>query len=57
MYFDKDGIVVETSEQRTPGIPQVAGLQFGYVVMNEKLPVENEEVFEDILDITQLLST
>ena len=56
MYFDKDGIVVETSEQRTPGIPQVAGLQFGYVVMNEKLPVENEEVFEDILDITQLLN-
>ena len=56
MYFDKDGIVVETSEQRTPGIPQVTGLQFGYVVMNEKLPVENEEVFEDILDITQRLN-
>lgn len=56
MYFDKDGIVVETSEQRTPGIPQVTGLQFGYVVMNEKLPVEKEEVFKDILDITQLLN-
>ncbi len=56
MYFDKDGIIVETSGERTTGIPQVTGLQFGYVVMHEKLPVENPEIFEDILDITQLLN-
>ena len=56
MYFDKDGIIVETSEERTTGIPQVTGLQFGYVVMHEKLPVDNPEIFEDILDITQLLN-
>lgn len=56
MYFDKDGIVVESSKLQTPGIPQVSGLTFGYVVMYEKLPVENPEIFEDILDITQLLN-
>ena len=56
MYFDKDGIIVETSEERTTGIPQVTGLQFGYVVMHEKRPVDNPEIFEDILDITQLLN-
>lgn len=56
MYFDKDGIIVEASEQRTTGIPQVTGLSFDHVVMYEKLPVDNPEIFADILDITQLLN-
>lgn len=56
VYFDKDGIVVETSQDPTPGIPQVTGLQFDHVVLHEKLPVENEEIFDEILNITQLLS-
>lgn len=55
VYFDKDGIVVETSEEGTPGIPQVTGLSFDYVILHEPLPVENQEVFQDILNITQLL--
>lgn len=56
VYFDKDGIVVETSEEATAGIPQVTGLSFSHVILHEKLPVENEEVFDEILNITQLLS-
>lgn len=56
MYFDKDGIVVESSMERTAGIPQVTGLTFSHVIMYEKLPVENPEVFGDILDITQLMN-
>jgi len=56
IYFDKDGIVVEASDQKTVGVPQVTGLTFGYVVMHEKLPVDNPDIFEDILDITQLLN-
>ncbi len=55
MYFDRDGIVVESSQEETAGIPLVTGLQFGYVVLNEKLPVENETIFKRILSITQLL--
>ncbi|MCM1086901.1 MAG: cell division protein FtsQ/DivIB [Muribaculaceae bacterium] len=55
IYFDKDGIVVETSEEGTPGIPQVTGLLFDYVILHDKLPVENQEVFQEILNITQLL--
>lgn len=55
MYFDKDGIIVETSEEKTPGIPQVTGLVFDHIILHEKLPVENQEVFQDILNITQLL--
>ena len=56
MYFDKDGIIVESSDAKTTGIPQVTGLQFGYVLLHEKLPVENEAVFNKILNITQLLT-
>lgn len=56
IYFDKDGIVVETSDAKTEGIPQIIGLNFDYVVLYEKLPVEDESIFQTILDITQLLS-
>lgn len=56
LYFDKDGIIVESSEVRTEGIPQVTGLDFNHVVLYERLPVDNEEVFMKILDTTQLLT-
>lgn len=55
LYFDKDGTVVESSGIRTLGVPQIVGLAFDYVVVGEKLPVDNPEVFDSILDITMLL--
>ncbi|MCR4902596.1 MAG: FtsQ-type POTRA domain-containing protein [Butyrivibrio sp.] len=56
MYFDREGIIVESSTETTDDVPQVMGLKFDSVVLYQKLPVENDEVFEEILDITQLLS-
>lgn len=56
MYFDREGIVVESSMTRTEGIPQVTGVSFDHVVLYEPLPVENQEIFHDILSITQMLS-
>lgn len=56
MYFDNDGMVVEASKVTTQGIPQVTGLSFDHVVLYEKLPVENEEIFQNILTITKLLN-
>lgn len=55
VYFDKDGIVVETSTEKTVGIPQVTGLKFDRVILHEALPVEKPEVFDEILNITQQL--
>ncbi|MBD5552535.1 MAG: FtsQ-type POTRA domain-containing protein [Lachnospiraceae bacterium] len=55
MYFDRDGTIVESSEIKTAGVPEVTGLKFDHVVMYEKLPVENENIFARILDITQSL--
>ena len=56
MYFDKDGIIVESSSEKTIGIPQVTGLKYGYVVLYQKLPVEDDSIFKQILSITQLLN-
>ena len=56
LYFDKDGIVVESSTEQIEGIPFVTGLHFDHVILHEKLPVENDEIFRLILNITQLLT-
>ena len=55
MYFDKDGTVVESSNELLEGIPKITGLTFESIVLYEKLPVEDDEVFELILDTTQTL--
>lgn len=54
-YFDKDGTVVESSSVKTLGVPQIKGLQFDHIVFLEKLPVEDDTIFNHILDISQLL--
>lgn len=56
MYFDKDGSVVESSDVKTVGIPQVTGLSFDHIVLGQALPVEDPNVFSTILDITKLLN-
>lgn len=56
MYFDREGIVCESSSLKTQGIPMVTGLSFDHFVMNEPLPIENKYVFRTILNITQLLN-
>lgn len=56
VYFDKDGIVVETSEEETAGIPQVTGLTFDHVILHDRLPVDKPELFDEILNITQQLA-
>lgn len=56
MYFDKDGIIVESANEKLPGIPLIAGLKYGQIVLYQKLPVEREDIFQEILNLTQILS-
>lgn len=56
MYFDKDGIIVESSTEEISGIPLVTGLTFDHVILHEELPVRDARVFMQILDITHLLN-
>lgn len=54
VYFDRDGMVVECSQNITEGVPVVSGLSFDSVVLYEPLPVSDEDIFEVILTIAQL---
>lgn len=56
MYFDKDGIIVESTNEKLDDIPLIAGLNFGHIVLHRPLPVENTKIFEEILNLTQVLS-
>ncbi|MBE5972222.1 MAG: FtsQ-type POTRA domain-containing protein [Lachnoclostridium sp.] len=56
MYFDKDGIIVESSVEQLPGIPWITGMEFGHIVLHQPLPVANQSIFDQILNLTQVLS-
>ena len=55
VYFDKDGIVLECQEEPIEGLPCIEGLPFSGFVLYEKLKVEDDSVFNRILDLSQLL--
>lgn len=54
-YFDKDGIVVESSSEQLEDVPHITGLEVDYIVLHSKLPVSEEKVFDLLLNITQLI--
>ncbi len=56
MYFDKDGTVVESSAEVFEDIPLITGLKFSKIVINDKLDIENPELFGTIRDVTQYIS-
>ena len=56
MYFDKDGIIVESSGNKLEGVPLITGLDFGQLILHRPLPVKDQTVFQDILNLTQQLS-
>ena len=53
-YFDKDGIVVETSSRVIENVPQVEGLNCNEVVLYEKLPID-DKLLKQLLTLTQTL--
>ena len=55
MYFDKDGIVVENSRAKYEDVPEISGIRFNNIVLHSAIPVENNKVFDLILDVTQLI--
>jgi cell division protein FtsQ len=54
-YFDKDGFVVEISSEEIEGIPKITGVNMEQVVLYEKLPIKNEVLLRNLLNITQTL--
>ena len=56
VYFDKEGIVVESSTQELEGIPQISGVTFDSLAIHQPLSVEDPTIFDTILSITKLLT-
>lgn len=55
MYFDKDGIIIESDSSKRNDIPEITGLKFGHIVLGRELVVDNSNLYEEILNITQQL--
>lgn len=55
VYFDKDGIVVEISGVCIDNVLRVDGVTVNAVSMGKKLPLEDDQVFKILLNLTQLL--
>ena len=53
-YFDKDGIVVETSTRIIDNVPRIEGLDCNAVVLYEKLPIDNK-LLKQLLTLSQTL--
>ena len=55
IYFDKDGIVVELSKEQLDGVILMEGLDFGQMVLHQKLPTKKEESFQLILSLGKMI--
>lgn len=55
LYFDKDGTVVESSNEVLEGIPCIKGLKFDTLTLYQPLNVANTDVFEMLLSMTQMM--
>ena len=51
-YFDKDGLVVETSKKEIENVPRIQGIKCEEVVLYDKLPIEKKQL-KELLTLTQ----
>lgn len=57
LYFDKDGIVVESSPTRLKNIPVIEGLLFDEITLHKKLKVQKDATsYLKIMDLTNLIN-
>ena len=56
IYFDKDGLVVETSAKKQANIHYVTGLDFSEVKLNDKIKVQDDKIFDTVLSVTQQIN-
>lgn len=56
VYFDKEGRVLESLPRRRQDVPVVTGIKFGDFSIGEKFKVEDETLFDAIMNVSQLIS-
>ena len=57
LYFNRDGLVVESTHELYPDIPKITGLDLDSVVLGEVLPTKSKTVLNELLEISQFLSS
>lgn len=55
VYFDREGIAVDSTVSRREGIPLVTGLGFSEITMGDRLDLSDSTAFKTILNILLLL--
>ena len=56
IYFDKDGMIVEISDQPSEDVPLITGLDVEKAELYEKLPVKDEGMYNTIVTLTKTLN-
>ncbi len=55
LYFDRDGLVVESSPTRLSDIPLITGLEFNDIVLHRTFSVQKQSMFETIMNLVKLI--
>lgn len=56
VYFDKEGTVLESLPRRRQEVPLVSGIKFGDFSIGEKFKVEDDSLFDAIMNVSQLIN-
>lgn len=56
MYFDKDGVVIDTKDYLREGVPLIVGLSFDSIRLSEPLPTARKDVFTTIIELTRAMN-
>lgn len=54
MYFDRTGIITESSVERDMKVPYFDGLEMDHVALDEKLPIKNESVLNTAVSLARI---
>lgn len=53
VYFDKNGIVLQTLPEQIEGVPVVVGINFGNFTVGKPFDVADSSVFDSIMNVSQ----
>lgn len=55
IYFDKDGLVLQMTTEILEGVPCIEGMEAEDATLYKKIKTDNENIFENVLDLTDVL--
>lgn len=55
VYFDKDGIVLQSMKEKKDEVPVVTGIRFGTFTVGEAFQVKEKSLFKTIMNVSQLI--